>query len=116
MSVIYLIGINDDDDTDVGEAALNVPSKKGFNFYLRLKCPYCNLYTVYYLGKYEKTTSKYRGVHFHEASNKCKAQISINGKNHNLGLYPDEIEAAIAYDAVASLLSNRELNFCEHTD
>lgn len=45
-------------------------------------------------GKY---TSKYKGVHWHKASNKWTSSISINGKVKYLGLFINEEEASEIY-------------------
>ena len=44
-----------------------------------------------------KWTSEYKGVFFHKASNKWRAQITINGKRKHLGSFHTEIEAHHAY-------------------
>jgi hypothetical protein len=41
--------------------------------------------------------SKYQGVSFKKAINKWKAQIFIGGKQHLIGFYDNEEEAAIDY-------------------
>ena len=41
--------------------------------------------------------SKYKGVSFDKPHNKWKARINIDGKQHHIGLYDDEEEAAINY-------------------
>jgi hypothetical protein len=40
-------------------------------------------------------TSKYKGVAFNKASNKRHAKVIIDGKNHHIGVYDNEEEAAI---------------------
>jgi hypothetical protein len=45
----------------------------------------------------ENKTSKYTGVTFDKRRNKWQAQITINGKNNNLGYFPTQEEAAEAY-------------------
>jgi hypothetical protein len=47
-------------------------------------------------------TSKYEGVFFNKASNKWKAQISFDGKQHYIGYYDNEEEAAIDYARAVS--------------
>jgi len=42
-------------------------------------------------------TSKYRGVYFHKATNKWRARIEIDGKEHHIGLYDNEEQAAVDY-------------------
>ena len=44
-----------------------------------------------------KFSSEYKGVSFHKASNKWRAEIMINGKNKYLGYFKTEIEAHQAY-------------------
>jgi uncharacterized protein len=46
-------------------------------------------------------SSKFKGVSSHKASGKWSAQIKIDGENKYLGLFTDEIEAALAYDSAA---------------
>lgn len=43
-------------------------------------------------------TSIYMGVHFHKATGKFAAAISLNGTSTHLGLFLDEEDAAIVYD------------------
>lgn len=43
-------------------------------------------------------TSGFRGVSFHKKHNKWTAQICINAKLKNLGLFKDPLDAAKAYD------------------
>ena len=45
-----------------------------------------------------KTSSQYRGVTWHKARNKWKAQAVLNGKNNHLGLFKDELEASEAVE------------------
>jgi hypothetical protein len=47
------------------------------------------------------TTSRFKGVSWHKNSGKWIAVIQIDGKSKYLGLYTDEIEAALAYDRAA---------------
>jgi phage tail tube protein FII len=42
-------------------------------------------------------SSKYMGVSFRKANNKWEAKITIDGKQHHIGLYENEEEAAIDY-------------------
>lgn len=46
-------------------------------------------------------TSKYKGVGWHHGSKKWRAYIRINGKDLHLGVFSDELSAAIAYDEAA---------------
>lgn len=46
-------------------------------------------------------SSRFRGVRWHTLRNKWSAQIKTNGKQFYLGLFTDEVDAAIAYDTAA---------------
>ncbi|KAL7452081.1 hypothetical protein ACHAWC_003822 [Mediolabrus comicus] len=48
-------------------------------------------------GRIKEGASKYTGVSFHEQSNKWHAQIMIEGKQHCIGYYDDEGDAAADY-------------------
>lgn len=48
-----------------------------------------------------RATSRYRGVSFDSKRRVWLAQIMIAGRQHALGRYEDEIEAALAYNAAA---------------
>lgn len=48
-----------------------------------------------------KGTSKYRGVSYMKANSKWKSSIMIDGNSIYLGLYDNEIDAAIAYNIKA---------------
>jgi TolA-binding protein len=48
-------------------------------------------------GHIKEGASKYTGVYFHKQTNKWKAIITIEGKQHYIGLYENEEEAAIDY-------------------
>ena len=58
-------------------------------------------------------SSKYRGVCLDKRNSKWMSIIGFNGKQHNLGLYHDESDAARSYDAMAYLngFSQEALNF-----
>jgi hypothetical protein len=51
-----------------------------------------------------KTTSKYKGVHYSNITNKFHATIACNNIDFNLGSYFSEIEAAMIYDVMAKKL------------
>eukprot|EP00985_Skeletonema_marinoi_P005482 scaffold2376_cov80-Skeletonema_marinoi.AAC.3 len=46
-------------------------------------------------------SSKYEGVYFNKANNKWNAQITIDGKQHYIGAYDNEEEAAVDYARAA---------------
>lgn len=48
--------------------------------------------------KTKKTSSKYRGVYFNKSSSSWRARIWIGGMSENLGSFPTEEEAAMAFD------------------
>jgi len=47
------------------------------------------------------STSHYKGVSWFDIRSKWRASIGYNGRNHHLGLFADEVDAARAYDAKA---------------
>jgi hypothetical protein len=54
-----------------------------------------------YREPHKNSTSKYRGVYWHKASNKYMARIRNNGKLIYLGLFTCEKGAALAYNIAA---------------
>ncbi len=52
-------------------------------------------------------TSRFRGVSLNKASGKFEARIREAGKNHYLGSFSDEEEAARAFDAAALAMRGR---------
>ena len=51
--------------------------------------------------KLQDGTSKFKGVSWHEATKKWQAKITSNGKLIHLGVYDNEITAALAYNIKA---------------
>ena len=56
-------------------------------------------------------TSKYTGVTWYNASNKWLAQIAINSKKKNLGLFETEDEAHETYQKALKMLNEGDLSF-----
>ena len=52
----------------------------------------------------QNTSSKYKGVTWHEQLKKWRTRIRLNGKRIHLGYYINEIKAARAYDMKAKEL------------
>ena len=48
-------------------------------------------------GRIKDGASKYTGVCFSKQQNKWQAQIMIDGKQHSIGYYDNEEEAAVDY-------------------
>lgn len=48
-----------------------------------------------------KFSSRFKGVHWDKYLNRWKAGLVHNEKKYHLGVYADEIEAALAYDTAA---------------
>ncbi len=48
-----------------------------------------------------QTSSRFKGVYLHRQTGKWVAQVNINGKKTNLGLFRDEVDAAQAYNFAA---------------
>lgn len=74
-------------------------------------CPKCG-----YCPPWKQPASrkgKMRGVSYSEKRNKFSARIRLGGKNHFIGEYFSELEAAKAYDSYASYYigANAILNF-----
>lgn len=46
-------------------------------------------------------TSNYKGVHWHKATGKWAARITLDGKSKHLGCFGSELDAAEAYDRAA---------------
>lgn len=64
------------------------------------------------------TSSQYKGVSWHKGANKWRAGIVKNGVTYDLGLFKNEVDAAIAYDVAASKLFGEyaRMNFVEDPD
>lgn len=52
--------------------------------------------------KRKDTSSLSRGVSFHKSTQKWQAHIMIDGKNKHIGLFPNESDAALAYNRAAT--------------
>lgn len=69
----------------------------------------CNLRIVSALqnaqnrGKNKNSVSQYKGVAWKAENGKWQARIRVNSKQHHIGLYEAEVEAAAAYNAAAIL-------------
>lgn len=61
------------------------------------------------------TSSKYKGVCWAKRDRTWRAYINVEGKRKNLGSFPDEVAAALAYDAAAKVTygTYANLNFKE---
>jgi hypothetical protein len=46
-------------------------------------------------------SSQYKGVCWHKRYGKFQAEIKLNGKSKFLGMFAEELDAALAYDAAA---------------
>ena len=51
----------------------------------------------------QNKTSRYRGVTWHRGVGKWQAAIKVHGKNHYLGVFPSDVDAAIAYNRAAKV-------------
>ncbi len=62
-------------------------------------------------------SSRYKGIHWHKGRLQWHAQITVNYHKTHLGYFPDEIEAALAYDRSARFFFGQfaRTNFCYHT-
>lgn len=62
------------------------------------------------LGKHKNSPSKYKGVHWRESKSKWVAEIRHNRKTIYIGIFSDDRDAAIAYNAKASELFGEYAN------
>jgi hypothetical protein len=56
-------------------------------------------------------SSQYKGVSYVKKDKVWKSQIMIGKEKWNIGSFKEEIEAAKAYDKIASQMSNKQLGF-----
>jgi hypothetical protein len=56
-------------------------------------------------------SSQYKGVSYVKKDKVWKSQIMIGREKWNIGSFKEEIEAAKAYDKIASQMSNKQLGF-----
>jgi len=76
----------------------------------RLDCRRVNLRIVtspqnnHNLPARRNSTSRYRGVGFHKATGTWKARVTLNGREHHLGYFHNEVDAAEAVSAARSIL------------
>jgi hypothetical protein len=63
--------------------------------------PATKLQNMYNRSKRKNTSSRYKGVHWHEYAKKWRAGIRVNGRDKALGYFESELEAAKAYDRAA---------------
>lgn len=54
-------------------------------------------------SKKRKSSSKFKGVSWIQILGKWRARIRVNGKSYHLGVFNNEIDAAIAYNTSAKL-------------
>ena len=48
------------------------------------------------------TSSKFKGVFWEKGCKKWRVQVTLNKKRHHIGLFVNELDAAIAYDQAAT--------------
>jgi hypothetical protein len=107
---VYHIGEFEDE----GEAALaynqkvmEVIPKDMINTYLNILDEHIIIKGV---REKRKLTSQYTGVSWHKATNKWRAVIRHNKKVYELGIFDNEINAALAYNKKAQELYKEEAN------
>ena len=59
---------------------------------------------------FKQTIGRYKGVSWNKFHERYTAQITIGGKQLNLGLFGSEVEAALAYNEAAEAVGMKFIN------